>query len=330
MLDEMLRHLFKTRYSEWRPLSASVADGIVIHALTQVNDSILATPPPLGHPTWHEKGYAGFRGLKITDIPFDWNNLEIDYEKLGEISGSRKFSIAIEGRSLILFPPDFRLLVEKLMGTPLWYDGAHVMGLIASGLFPNPIDFGASVLSGSTQKTLSGPLGGVILSNDDEAMESIRSATANDTATPDYGRIAGLAATMIEWNYIGKSFAADIIGNARMLAESLHDEGLGVLMEDRGFTKTHQIALLCPGHIDANHGAKMLSAANILTTPFPIPDGNGGTRQVLRLGTTEITRTGFDRHHMPLIAKAIAAAFKDNKEAIARVKSIVASLPKRS
>ena len=318
--DGIAKELFESNYSEWRAMSASVADGILIHALTHVGDKILATPSPIGHPTWHEKGYAGFRGLKITDIPFDWSELDINYEQLSALTSEFEFSLGIHGSSLILFPPDFNKLIKALNGIPLWYDGAHVMGLIAAGIFPNPSKEGATVLSGSTQKTLSGPLGGLILTNSDKVMDKIDICTSNDTATPDYGRIAALAAGMIAWKARGRKFSINVVSNARSLAQELNNLGIKVLMEHRGYTSTHQIAIIPPGNMEAHAASARLSLANIITTPFPLPDGNGGTVNVLRMGTTEITGLGMVPEDMHNIANAINASFTDSEQAKLLVK----------
>lgn len=314
------KELFESNYSEWRPMSASVADGILIHALTNVGDKILATPSPIGHPTWHEKGYAGFRGLKITGIPFDWSELDVNYEKLNALTSEFEFSLGIHGSSLILFPPDFNKLIKALNATPLWYDGAHVMGLIAAGIFPNPLKEGAIVLSGSTQKTLSGPVGGLILTNSDTVMDKIDICTSNDTATPDYGRIAALAAGLIAWKVRGRRFSINVVSNARSLAQELNNIGIKVLMEHRGYTSTHQIAIIPPGNMEAHAASERLSHANIITTPFPLPDGKGGTVNVLRIGTTEITGLGMVPEDMHNIANAINESFKDTEQAKLLVK----------
>ena len=318
--DRISKELFGSNYSEWRAMSASVADGILIHSLTDTGDKILATPSPIGHPTWHENGYAGFRGLKITEIPFDWSELDVNYEKLSAITSEFKFSLAIHGSSLILFPPDFNKLIKALNGIPLWYDGAHVMGLIAAGVFPNPLKEGAIVLSGSTQKTLFGPLGGLILTNSDKLMEKIDRCTSNDTATPDYGRIAALAAGMIAWKVRGRQFTMSVVSNARSLAQELNNLGIKVLMGHRGYTSTHQIAIIPPGNIEVHAASTKLSLANIITTPFPFPDGNGGIVNALRIGTTEITGRGMVPEDMHNIANAINMAFSDTEKAKLLVK----------
>ena len=70
LVIELAKKLYGAHYVEWRLLSSSMADGLVVHSLTDVGDTILALERPLGHGTWRETGYAGMRGLKILDIPF--------------------------------------------------------------------------------------------------------------------------------------------------------------------------------------------------------------------------------------------------------------------
>ena len=321
--DQVACDLFNSKFSEWRPMSASVADGVLIHALTNIGENIIATPSPMGHPTWHEDGYAGFRGLNITNLPFDWNTLDIDYDKLETLISSSNFSLAIHGSSLILFPPDFKRLVKVLDNIPLWYDGAHVMGLIAAGIFPNPLNSGALVLSGSTQKTLSGPLGGLIVSNDQKIMDKVNLCASNDTATPDYGRIASLAANMIKWKIHGKKFSEAVVTNARSLGEELNNIGIKVLLENRGYTSTHQLAIVAPEGLDAVSAATKLSSANIITTPFPFPDGNGGIVEAIRLGTTEITNKGMNVNDMFKVAKTIKMGFEDVETAKRMIQEIL-------
>ena len=325
MIQNISKEIFSSKYSEWRALSGSVADGIVIHALTDVMDSIIATPTPLGHPTWHGEGYAGFRGLKITDIPYDWQRLEVDYDKLPKVASSSKFSLAIDGSSLILFPPDFHKLTEGLGEVPLWYDGSHVMGLIATGDFPNPLHHGAIILSGSTQKTLSAPLGALILTNKEELINRIRSTTSGDTATPDYGRIAAIAGTLIYWQRDGSSLMRHTVDNAKALGEALTQLGFKVLLEDRGFTSTHQLAVVTPEGVGSIQASKLLDSCNIITTPFQIPDGRGGKVECFRVGTTEITRRGLKPSDMHQVALAIDMAFKNQQKSQGIVSEIVES-----
>ena len=77
LVIELAKKLYGAHYVEWRLLSSSVADGLVVHSLTDVGDTILALERPLGHGTWRETGYAGMRGLKISDIPFDYEDFNV-------------------------------------------------------------------------------------------------------------------------------------------------------------------------------------------------------------------------------------------------------------
>jgi len=320
--EELLKDAFTAIHAEWRPISGSMADGILIHALTSVGDKIIATPTPLGHPTWHEKGYSGFRGLSITDIPYDWESLEPDYAKLSELTSKQTFRLLIDGSSLILFPPDFTKLMRSANGSPIWYDGAHVLGLIMGGKFPNPLDFGILALSGSAQKTMAGPLGGVILTNDDDIYSRIVDVTSNDMATPDYSRYVMLSKTLLNWKKAGREFAQRITGNAKSLSEELVNAGLRVILEERGYTATHQIGLVAPNSMNAETAAQKLAKSSIITTPFPLPK-RMKDREILRLGVTEITQMGFDKDDMEIVAMAIKQAFTDAQGTSNKIKEIM-------
>lgn len=320
--EELLKEAFAAVHAEWRPISGSMADGILIHALTSVGDKITATPTPLGHPTWHERGYSGFRGLCITDIPYDWENLEPDYAKLSELTSERTFRLLIDGSSLILFPPDFTKLMRSANGTPVWYDGAHVLGLIIGGKFPNPLESGAGALSGSTQKTMAGPLGGVILTNDNDLYSKIVDVTSNDMATPDYSRYVMLSKTLLNWKKAGREFAQRITSNAKSLSEELVNAGLKVILEERGYTATHQIGLVAPNSMNAETAAKKLAKSGIITTPFPLPKRRKD-REILRLGVTEVTQMGFNKDDMKTIAVAIKQAFTDAQGTSNKIREIM-------
>lgn len=320
--EKLLKDAFSAEHAEWRPISGSMADGILIHALTSVRDKIIATPTPLGHPTWHEKGYSGFRGLGITDIPYNWEDLEPDYARLSELTSKERFKLLIDGSSLILFPPDFKKLKNSANGSPIWYDGAHILGLIMGGKFPNPLDFGIDVLSGSTQKTMAGPLGGVILTNDDDLYSKIVNVTSNDMATPDYSRYVMLSKTLLNWKKGGTELAQRITKNAIALAEQLVNAGLKVILEGRGYTSTHQVGLVVPDYMNAEMAAKKLAKSGIITTPFPLP-ARKKDREILRLGVTEITQRGFEKEEMEAVAEAIKLAFTDNQETISKVREMV-------
>ena len=328
--NDLIKRAFNSKFSEWRPTSASLADGILLHALTSVNDNLLATPSPLGHPTWHENGYAGFRGLRITDIPYEWETLEIDYEKLGALIDEERFSLIVEGSSLVLFPPDFRRLRNVAKDRPVWYDGAHVMGLILGGEFPNPVEYGIDALSGSTQKTLAGPLGGIIVTNRQDISDAVKQRTSNDMATPDYSRYVSLSFVLLNWKKKGRDFAKKIVGNAKSLAEELNDMGMKLLLEERGFTSTHQIGLLAPTGMKAADASRLLAESNIISTPFPIPTSNGGTREVIRMGVTELTQMGAVEADMHKAAKAIVQSFRDGDEARKIVREVVLELQGRT
>lgn len=246
----------------------------------------------------------------MTRMPYSWDALEPDYDNLERITQFGTFSLVIDGSSLILFPPDFKKLRTAAGDLPLWYDAAHVLGLITGNRFPNPLRYGIDVISGSTQKTLLGPVGGLIATNSENIYSRVAVCTSNDMATPDYFRYASLVRVLINWQRGGEKLAERIVSNARQLAGDLAAEGFTVLLEDRGYTSTHQVAFVAPEGYSASRACKVLDSANIITTPFPLPNGNEKS-EVIRIGTTEITQQGAEKDDMKDVASAIKNAFLD-------------------
>lgn len=179
IVTELAKKLFGSKFAEHRPLTGSVANAMVMRCLTEVGDTILALEAPRGHPSWRTEGYAGFRGLRVIDIPFDYEEWNIDLNKLKDMVDKleSKPKLFVIGSSVFLFPHPLKQLsgIAAEIGAKVWYDGAHVLGLIAGRVFQDPLAEGAYVLTGTTSKTLSGPIGGLILHNDPAFDKHIRS-----------------------------------------------------------------------------------------------------------------------------------------------------------
>ena len=165
LLEAACRKLFSVKHAECRPPTASGGESVVLHALTNVGDTILGLESIRGHRTWNAPvGYSGMRGLNVLEIPYDYQEWNIDIEKLKEVAGRvERAPLIIVGSPLFLFPYPCREVrsVADEIGAKVWYDAAHVLGLIAGGRFQDPLREGAHLITGSAQKTLSGPIGGM-------------------------------------------------------------------------------------------------------------------------------------------------------------------------
>src|SRR5438093_806942 len=178
--------------------------------------------------------------------------------------------------SVFLFPTPLRDLRDAFQeaGCHVWYDGAHVMGLIAGGQFQDPLHEGADVLTGSTHKTLPGPQHGILLSDseDEKFIKRLQRAVFPGVVSNHHlHAMAALGITLAEFLEFGRDYAAQIVRNAKALAQALHERGIKALAEKHGFTQSHAIALDVAA---LGGGAKVagdLEKANIITNKNLLP-----------------------------------------------------------
>jgi glycine hydroxymethyltransferase len=199
------------------------------------------------------------------------------------------------------------------------FDAAHLCGMIAGGVWPNPLDHGAHLMSMSTYKSLGGPPGGLLVSNDAELAEHIEAiAYPGLTANFDAGKTAALAQTMLDWIVAGSAYAAAMVDTARALAEALVAAGLPVFHRAEGVTESHQFALEAATFGGGQAAAARLRRANLLACGIGLPiapvsgDVNG-----LRLGTPEVARLGMTAADMAELASFISRALAGSPEAVA-------------
>jgi glycine hydroxymethyltransferase len=126
------------------------------------------------------------------------------------------------------------------------FDAAHLCGLIAGGVWPNPLDQGVHLISMSTYKSLGGPPGGLLLANDAELAQRIEAiAYPGPTANFDAGKTAALAQTMLDWTVAGPAYTGAMVDTARALVDRLVAAGLPVFRSIEGVTGS-QSSLLKP------------------------------------------------------------------------------------
>ncbi|MGH2638169.1 MAG: hypothetical protein ACRDF4_02625, partial [Rhabdochlamydiaceae bacterium] len=206
--------------------------------------------------------------------------------------------MTVFGSSFIPFPyPIKSYLPSDYQGITV-YDGSHVMGLIAGGEFQQPLEEECSILMGSTHKSLFGPQGGLIVSNDSDVFSVIDSKVHPGIVDNIHSnRVASLAYSMLELLKFGKQYARQIVANSKALASSLHEIGVPVKCADVGFTKSHQVLL-------GFEGKRSLEIADMLQEIDIITDIG------IRLGTSEATRRGMKEREMDIIASITSDALK--------------------
>ena len=250
------------------------------------------------------------------DVEAEEMNLDID----GSIKNLKKSQpkLALFGASVFLFPHPVKEISEaaKDIGAKVMYDGAHVAGLIGSGYFQQPLEEGADVFTLSTHKTFPGPQHGAVLASEDEELnKSLRLAAFPALLSNHHlHNVAGLAVALTEMVKFGKEYHAQVIKNAKALAQALHERGFEVLAEKKGFTESHTVvADISKLSKTIGWGDKIeeiLEKARIILNRNLIPRDIKEKRSFrtpsgIRLGTSEVTRLGMKESEMNYIAELI-------------------------
>jgi glycine hydroxymethyltransferase len=277
--------------------------------------------PNGGHISTGRKEFSGtagaVHGLETEYFPFNREEMNIDVDKTKAkiekmARDDKPPKLAMFGGSLFLFPHPVRELAETLrgVGATVAYDAAHVAGLIAGGVFQDPLREGAEVVSLSTHKTLFGPQGGAVLSLEKYA-EQIKKATfPSNTSNHHLHNLAGKAVAFAEMLEFGRKYAKQVVANAKALAQALHERGVTVLAEHKGFTESHQIAVDVTKYGLGGDMERSLENANIIVNRQLLPgDIQAGRHYTnpggIRIGTSEVTRIGMKENDMSEVAELI-------------------------
>jgi glycine hydroxymethyltransferase len=307
---DLARRLFRCSFADVRPISGTVANLAVLKALAEPGDLVGTSRLADGaHISSASFGAFGLRGVRPVYYAWDDARMTIDVPRTREILRAVRPKLCLFGLSLFLFPlplDELRGTLEEI-GARAWYDGAHVLGLIAGGEFQDPLREGASVISASTHKTLPGPQHGILLGEglEPEVAKRLQSgAFPGVTSNHHLNEMAALAVSLAEHLEFGRDYARQVVRNARALGQALHDRGFDVLAPDLGFTRSHTIAVRVDREGGGEAVARRLADAGIISNKNLLP-GDKSPRHPggIRLGTPEVTRLGMREPEMARIAE---------------------------
>lgn len=312
---ELAAEIFDARFAEIRVASGALSNLYAFMATCQPGDAVIVPPAEIGgHVTHHGAGAAGLYGVEIHTAPIDAAGYSVDVEGLRKLARQVRPKLITLGGSLNLLPhpvAEVREIADEV-GAHLLFDAAHLCGMIAGGAWPNPLREGAHVMTMSTYKSLGGPAGGLIVTNDDAMAERLDAiAFPGLTANFDAAKSAALALSLLDWREQGTAYAAAMVETSKALAHALSDQGLPVFSTAQGFTSSHQFALEAHAFGGGQTAAKRLRQANILTCGIGLPlDAVPGDMNGLRIGTPEIVRWGMTASDMPELAALLARGLK--------------------
>ena len=308
------KKLFDAEHVNVQPHSGSQANMAVYMAVLEVGDKILGMNLAHGgHLTHGSK--VNFSGKLYDIIPYnvDENTGEINYEEVRRLALENRPKLILAGASAYSRVIDFSRFREIAdeVGAYLMVDMAHIAGLVAAGLHPNPVHY-ADFVTTTTHKTLRGPRGGMILCKEKYAKQIDKSIFPGIQGGPLEHVIAGKAVCFGEaLKPDFKKYQRQIILNAKALEEALKEEGFNIVSNG---TDNHLMLLdLRNKNITGKRAQEILDEVNITTNKNAIPnDPEGPTiTSGIRIGTPAVTTRGFKENEMKVIAKLINLALTD-------------------
>lgn len=325
--------LFGCKYANVQPHSGSNANLAVYRALLAKGDVVMGMNLSHGgHLTHgHPLNFSG-RDYTVIDYSVDQRTETIDYEELARRVKVEKPKMIIAGASAYSRVIDFKRFREiaDSVGAYLVVDMAHIAGLVAAGLHPSPIPH-AHVVTTTTHKTLRGPRGGLILTNDEEIAKAIdKTIFPGIQGGPLMHVIAAKAQCFKEASEEGfVEYAEQIIKNAHALCAVLMEEGFRIVS---GGTDNHLMLVdtLSSVNLSGKEAEKILDSIYITVNKNTIPFDTEKpfVTSGIRLGTPAMTTRGFDEEDFKKVGHIISEALKnsDNIDYLEELKTQVLEL----
>ena len=326
---ERAKQLFGAEFANVQPHSGAQANAAVQLALLQPGDTLMGMSLANGGHLSHGSP-ANISGKYYNVVSYDVNHETglIDYDEIRDLAKKNQPKLMIAGASAYPRAIDFKIFADIAheVGAVLMVDMAHIAGLVAGGAHQSPVPY-ADIVTTTTHKTLRGPRGGLILAKEEFAKKLNSGVFPGTQGGPLEHVIAAKAICLKEaMSDEFKTYAHNVVRNAKVLAEALLDEGFDLVT---GGTDNHlMLADLRPMQItgkelqtrcDANH---MTLNKNAIPRDPEKPAVTSG----VRIGTAAVTTRGLGEAEMKKIAHCIALTAKDFEGTQAEVHATVADI----
>ncbi|MYE58045.1 MAG: serine hydroxymethyltransferase [Alphaproteobacteria bacterium] len=327
---ERAKRLFGAAHVNVQPHSGAQANQAAFMALCKPGDTVLGMSLAAGgHLTHGAAPNLSGKWFDAVQYGVRRQDSRIDFDEVARLADERRPALIIAGGSAYPREIDFRLFREiaDASGAKFMVDMAHFAGLVAAGVHPSPLPW-ADIVTTTTHKTLRGPRGGMILTNDESLGRRIDSAVFPGLqGGPLMHAIAAKAVAFGEaLQPAFRDYAEAVVANARALAKTLQEGGLEIVS---GGTDTHLLLVdLRPLGQTGNVAEKALERARITCNKNGIPfDPEKPTvTSGLRLGSPAATTRGFDEEAFREVGRLIHEVLKGGEAAEARVAAKVEAL----
>ena len=317
---EYLQKLFGCKYANVQPHSGSSANMAVYRALLEKGDTVMGMN--LSHGGHLTHGHPiNFSGIDYKIIGYDVNPKTelIDYDEVERLAKENKPKMIIAGASAYSRIIDFKRFREiaDSVGAYLMVDMAHIAGLVAAGLHPNPVEY-ADVVTSTTHKTLRGPRGGIILTNSEEIIKKInKTIFPGIQGGPLMHVIAAKAQSFSEaLDPSFKTYQEQVLKNIKVLSKSLEENGFRIVS---GGTDNHLILVdVTSSNLTGKDAEKLLDEINITVNKNTIPYDKASPMVTsgIRIGSPAMTTRGLKEAEFYEIGNIISDALlkKDTEE----------------
>lgn len=330
---DRIKAIFGAEAANVQPNSGSQANQAVLMAFAKPGDTIMGMSLAEGGHLTHGMP-LNMSGKWFNVVSYGLNAQEaIDYDKMEALAREHKPRIIIAGASAYALRIDFERFakIAKEVGAIFWVDMAHYAGLIAAGVYPNPVPH-ADVVTTTTHKSLRGPRGGVILMKAEHEKALNSAIFPGLQGGPLMHVIAGKAVAFKEAQSPEfKAYQEQVVKNAKVMADTLTERGLRIIS---GRTESHVMLVdLRAKGITGKAAEAALGAAHITINKNSIPNDpeKPMVTSGIRVGTPAMTTRGFKEEETRITANLVADVLENptDKANLARVREQVAALTAR-
>lgn len=327
------KEIFGAKFANVQPHSGSQANTAAYLSLIEAGDTVLGMDLSAGGHLTHGAA-VNFSGKTYNFVSYgvDPSTEVIDYDVVRILARKHQPKLIVAGASAYSRTIDFAKFKEIAdeVGAKLMVDMAHIAGLVAAGLHPNPVPY-ADITTTTTHKTLRGPRGGLVLTNDEDLAKKINSNVfPGIQGGPLEHVIAGKAISFKEaLDPEFKEYAQQVIKNAQTMAKVFNQAANARLVS--GATDNHLLLIDVTGfEMTGKDAERLLDSVSITVNKNSIPFENLSPFKTsgIRIGTPAITSRGFDEEASKTVAELIIKVLdnKDNGEVLKEVKAAVKEL----
>jgi glycine/serine hydroxymethyltransferase len=324
MLDLQCNKIFKSRFTDARTLTGMNCLTTILMSISKPGDNIMILGSNYG-------GHASVKGicerlsLRVYEAPYDLESYDFDYAEMDRIINANNIQFILLAPSDILFPFDLtKIRNDKVV---VLYDASQLLGLIGAELNENPLPkMHNMIMFGGTHKTLPGPAHGIALTNNEDLFKIIDSGI-----NPKYLRntqmhqVICLLFCLIEAEYFGRKYQANIIKTSNLLGEYLDNLGFTIAKRNGVFSMTHQVFIECSAEkMEIIYGNAINAGITLNTKKKALFHGGYG----IRLGTQEIARYDWNDSVIATIAEIISLLSSKNCN-FEKIKIIKRNIPEK-